>query len=202
MAEEGIVPKKLNKIERCAEDVIDQIMAGNWDKADVSVTSIATTWADYQIQASKDGATAATLETLSTALKRLQEHSSARRAHKAMCSANDICGAVMDLFALYHPKIPVEIGRLDVLERRVLLDAMADDLNAKDAIAGDLANVVRLWETVKPSVLVHKGEAVARQFDTSLAKQKLAIDGKNAAAAKAEAENALELVDALEKLYE
>jgi hypothetical protein len=58
-----------------------------------------------------------------------------------MNSNNDLSAAVIDLFAVYHPALPADLGRLDVLERQVVLDVIANDLTAQAAAlsAGDAA---------------------------------------------------------------
>ena len=38
--------------------------------------------------------------------------------------------AVIDLFARFNPQIPADIGRLDVLERHVILDVTAQNFDA------------------------------------------------------------------------
>ena len=104
---------------------------------------------------------------------------------------------MIDLYDTYHPPEPTDLGRLDVLERQVILD-----VNAKDfaAAASTLAKINTTWERVKPFMLAHKGAEIAAQFDKSLAVQAAALKAQDGNALKDEAINALELVDALEKV--
>ena len=105
---------------------------------------------------------------------------------------------MVELFALYSPKVPVDIGRLDVLERQLILDIAAkDDVAAKK----DLAKIMSVWSEVKPSVLEHNGKEVAAQFQESLDTQVVGLDSKNYADLTNQARNALEIVDVLEGLY-
>jgi len=115
-----------------------------------------------------------------------------------MQSANDLSAAVIELFAIYNPAIPADIGRLDVLERQVVLDVAANDYTAA---AASLANVKSVWESVKPSVLAHNGKDVEAQFEASIATQESALNTKDGMALTREAKNGLEIVDALEQLY-
>ncbi len=194
----GVVPDSLQTIEGAAEDVIDFAASGNWDKINADVISIADSWKAYQPQAGKDGAQQATQDALSSALAKLQTASAAKDAAGTMQSANDLSAAVIELFAIYNPKVPADIGRLDVWERQVVLDVAA---NNYDATAASLAKVKSVWESVKPSVLEHNGKDVAAQFDASIATQEQALTAKDGATLTSEAKNGLEIVDALEGLY-
>jgi len=105
---------------------------------------------------------------------------------------------VVELFSFYTPKVPADIGRLDVLERQVILDVAAKDYSAATI---RLSKTMSVWREVKPSVLEHNGKEVAAQFDTSLEIQTVAVDSKNDTQLTNEARNGLEIVDALEGLY-
>jgi len=194
----GIVPDSLQTIEAAAEDIIDFADSGNWDKINQDVTSIADAWKSYQPQATKDGAPQMAQDSLSFALTQLETVSAAKDASATMQSANDLSAAVVELFAVYNPAIPADIGRLDVLERQVVLDVAANDFTAATT---NLAKVKSVWETVKPSVLEHNGKDVADQFESSLTTQASALNAEDGSALTNEAKNGLEIVDAVEQLY-
>jgi hypothetical protein len=115
-----------------------------------------------------------------------------------MQASNNVSAAVVELYALYNPKIPVDIGRLDVLERQVILDVAAKNYSSAES---NLAKAKSAWENVKASALQHNGKEVADQFEASLTAQASALAAKNDAALTKEARDALEIVDALERLY-
>jgi hypothetical protein len=115
-----------------------------------------------------------------------------------MQSANDVSAAVVELFGLYNPMLPVDIGRLDVLERQVILDVAADDYTAAMA---SLAIVQTVWQAVKPSVLAHGGQDASAQFEASLAIQANALEVQDSTTLTTETKNGLEIVDAFERLY-
>jgi len=192
------VPDTLQTIEGAAEDIIDFAPSGAWDKINADVTSIANAWKAYQRQAGKDAAPQSARDALSSALVKLQTASVAKDAVATMQAANDLSAAVIDLFDVYNPKIPADVGRLDVLERQVILDVAA---NNYDAAAASLAKVKSVWESVKPSVLESKGKDVAAQFETSITIQEEALTAKDGTTLTNEAKNGLEIVDALESLY-
>ena len=194
----GVVPSSLQTIEAAAEDIIDFAPSGGWDKIGTDVTDIANAWASYEPQADKDGASQELQDAMTTAIEELQSASVAKDPAATMQGSNDVSAAVVEMFALYHPKIPVDIGRLDVLERQVILDVAARDYAAATT---SLALARSDWEKVKPSVLDLDGRDVAAQFEASLAAQESALNAKDDAALTNEARNGLEIVDALEQLY-
>lgn len=193
-----IVPDSLQTIEGAAEDIIDFASSGNWEKINADVASIADAWQTYQQQARKDGAPQSTQDTLTAAIAELQVASATKDAAATMQSANDLSAVVVELFDIYNPKIPADIGRLDVWERQIVLDITADNY---DAATISLSKVKTVWENVKSSVLEQNGKDVAALFEASIATQENTLKAKNSAALINEAKNGLEIVDALEQLY-
>ncbi len=193
-----VIPGSLQTIEADAEDIIDFAPSGNWDKIGTDVSDISNAWKSYQPQAGKDGASQDIQGSMTSALTQLETASTAKDPAGTMQASNDISGAVVELFALYDPTIPADIGRLDVLERQVILDVAANDYSAAMT---SLANTKSDWEKVKSSVLEHNGQEVAAEFEASLTRQESALDAKDEDALTNEAKNALEIVDALEALY-
>lgn len=194
----GVVPNSLQTIEADAEDIIDLAPSSNWDKIGTDVTQIASAWESYEPQADKEGAPQEIQDAMTTAINQLETASTAKDSASTMQASNNVSGAVVELFALYDPTIPADIGRLDVLERQVILDVAANDYSAAMT---SLANTKSDWEKVKPSVLEHNGDEVAAEFEASLTKQESALAAKDNAALTNEANIALEIVDALEELY-
>jgi hypothetical protein len=194
----GKAPDSLTAIEAQAEDIIDYAPSGNWQRINTDVTTISEAWRTYQPQAIKDGATQSMLDSFNSAFVNLQTAASAQDKTGTMQASNDISAVVVDLFALYHPAIPADVGRFDVLERQVILDAANGNFTG---VSDDLAKINKIWETLKPSILLHNGQEVADQFEASLSTQAKASDAKDVNTLTDEANNALELVDAMENLY-
>ena len=194
----GVVPNSLQTIEAAAEDIIDFAPSGNWDKINKDVTDIETAWTSYELQAENDGASQQLQDMMNSAIVELKDASASKDPATTMQGSNDVSAAVVELFALYHPTIPVDIGRLDVLERQVILDVSAQDYAAAQK---SLAQTKAVWDDVKALVLEHNGKEVAADFEASLAAQESALDTKNVETLTTEAQNALELVDSLEQLY-
>jgi len=197
-APSGVVPNALVTIEAAAEDIIDLAPGGTWSKIGTDVTDIANAWKSYQQQANKDGVSAEIQDAMTTAIGKLQTASGAKDPAATMQGSNDVSAAVVEMFALYHPQIPADIGRLDVLERQVILDVAAKDYSAAET---NLAKTKSVWDEVKPSALEHNGKDVVAQFEASLTAQESALTAKDDSALTTEARAGLEIVDALEQLY-
>lgn len=194
----GVLPNSLVTIEAAAEDIIDLAPSGDWDKINADVTDIENAWKSYQPQVDQAGASKEIQDAMSSALADLKTASASKDATATMQGSNDVSAAVVELFALYTPKVPADIGRLDVLERQVILDVAAKDYSAATK---SLAKTKSVWEEVKPSVLEHNGKEVAAQFEASLTAEESALKAKDDATLTNEARNGLEIVDTLEGLY-
>jgi hypothetical protein len=194
----GVVPQDLVTIEAAAEDIIDFAPSGNWDKINQDVTDIEEAWKSYEPRSKQDGAAQEVDDLMTSALAALETASKSKDASGTMQGSNDVSAAVVELFALYNPVIPADIGRLDVLERQVILDVAAQDY---PAAMETMTKTRSVWENVRASVLEHNGKDPAAQFEASLEAQAAALEAKDANALTREASDALELVDALEQLY-
>jgi hypothetical protein len=139
----GAVPNSLVTIEAAAEDIIDFAPSGGWDKINKDVTEIEGAWKSYQPQADKAGASKEIQDAMTSALADLKTASASKDAAATMQGSNDVSAAVVELFALYTPKVPADIGRLDVLERQVILDVAAKDYSAATE---SLAKTMSVWK--------------------------------------------------------
>jgi hypothetical protein len=194
----GHMPDPLDTLEAQAEDIIDIVPGGNWERVTADVAAITEAWRVYQTQAAKDKVPQPFQEALTVALDRLPKALAAKDAASAMQAANDLSAAVVDLFTVYRPTRPTDLGWLDVLERQVVLDVAADDFTVA---ADSLAKTNTVWARLKPVILAHNGSEVATRFENSLSAQQEALNTENASALTTEANNGLELVDALEQLF-
>ena len=195
-AKGGVVSQDLLKIEVQVEDILDVVPGGDWAKVSKDLSDIDAIWAGYQKQAATDGAPQTLLDAFGETLSRLKTEATAKTAITTQQTANDLSAIVVDLYDVYHPAEPTDLGRLDVLERQVALDVDRKDFTAA---ASTLAKVNATWERVKPFMLAHNATEAAAQFEKSLAVQASALKAQDGAALKDEVLNALEIVDALEK---
>ena len=191
------VPEPLATLEAQAEDIMDVAPGGSWEHVTADVAAMVNAWQAYQTRAA-DEAPQPFRGALTAALDRLQKASAAKAAAGTLQAANDVSAAVADLFTVYRPATPTDLGRLDVLERQVVLDAGAKD---SAAIADSLAKINAIWTRLKPVILAHNGSTAATQFENSLATQQKALDAGELSALTAEANDGLELIDVLERLF-
>jgi len=198
-AKPGSVPESLNTLEVQAEDIIDAVPGGDWKKVTADVAAIDTAWQAYQAQAKNDHIPQPFQDALAAALDGLQKTSAAKDAPGTLQAANDLTAAVLDFVTVYHPAEPTDLGWLDVLERQVMLDSAVDDWSAA---ADSLAKTSAVWSRLTPVILAHNGSDAATQFENSLTAQQQALSNENRESLTTEATNSLELVDALEKLFE
>jgi len=193
------VPTTLQAIESNAEDIIDLAGTGGWTQVLKKVASISNSWAIYRKQAAGIGLSESMKQSFDSALKRLERESAAKNRDATMQSANDLSAVVVDMYGLYNPAIPADVGRLDVLERQVVLDTKAGKW---DAAEQSLAKVKIVWDRLKPSVETHHGANLTKQFQENLLDQTMALQARNKTILVSQANHALDLVDGLEKLYE
>jgi hypothetical protein len=132
------------------------------------------------------------------ALTALQTFATAKDGAGTMQAVNDLSAAIVDMYATYNPTTPVDIGRLDVLERQVVLDGQAGNYEAATLT---LMETNTVWNRVKPMVLEHSGADVAKEFETSLQLQTEAVTSAKGEALTTEASRGLEIVDALEGVF-
>ena len=193
------VPDPLQTIEAQAEDIIDVTPAGDWTTIATDVEDISAAWKTYL--ASDAGASAPTVssEALTQALAALETSSAAEDAQRTMQASNDVSAAVVDLFALYDPVVPADIGRMDVLGRQVILDVSDSDL---PAATRSVTRYAAVWNSVRSRVIEHGGEAEAGDLDASVERMRHALNAGDAKALIAEVRINLELVDALERVFD
>ena len=129
---------------------------------------------------------------------RLQSATSSKTDRATLQAANDLSAAVVDIFTVFHSRIPSDLGRLDMLERQIVLDvatknwAAATDSRAKAGV---------IWARLKPFIMTQGGAKLATQFDANLAAQASGLVRKDGSTITSKAKEGLEIVDALEKLY-
>lgn len=114
-------------------------------------------------------------------------------------AANVVSSVMEELFGLYNPPVPPPIITLDYLGREVFLDALAGDLVRAGT---DAATAMSRWKALKPTVVAAGGEKVAGDYEASLSALQADINAGDAKAVQDEANVGLELVDALEAVFE
>jgi hypothetical protein len=135
---------------------------------------------------------------LDAAVSGLQRAAATRKANETMEAADEVGIRVMDLYQYYRPGIPPELRQLQVLEKRVVIDAAANRL---DGASDALQHLGTTWQRVRPAVLDRGGDRTVLILDTNLADQRAALDSGDEEALAARAQIALGLIRELQRLY-
>ena len=196
-AETGSVPQPILDMENDAEDAIDQVLAGRWDRVSSDAGSLAKTWKEFLSSSEASGVTADQRGTMEKAISDLAAAAQSQDALAARQAANNVSKVIVDVFDLFQHKVPGDISRLAWQERQVLIDVDRADWTA---VTADLAQLRQTFNRAKPGVLAAGGDREAADFEASLNEQDRLAAAQDPAIVD-EGNVALELVDDLEGVY-
>jgi hypothetical protein len=100
----------------------------------------------------------------------------ARNVAEARKAPLNVGQASLDLQLQYRPLAEIDLARLDLWARRLLVDAAGDDLGA---VVGDVATLEWIWDRVAHVVAAPDAERIETQLDDL----RTAADGEDLAAA-------------------
>jgi hypothetical protein len=190
------VPDALASLEAGAEDVIDLVPDGGWANITREVDGMRTTWDGFRATASRVDASMA--DRIDRALAALADAAKAKAGAGTAQAANDVSAPLVELLAHYALGHPVQVGRLDVIGRQIVIDADGRDL----AAAGMQVAAARAeWTAVRADILAHDGAKVSARAEASLEALQRALDARDATTVSRKAAELLEIVDAMEGLY-
>jgi hypothetical protein len=193
------VPERLNTIEEASEDIIDIVPKEQWADITRDVRDVDAAWSRYRRQAVVDGARAGIVSSLEQALGRLRVAADSANGPETAQAANDLSAATVELYGLYDIARPVDIGRLDVVGRQIILDEQRGDPAAAGA---QVRRVVSIWNGgLREDILAHHGAGVADQTRRLLTAMSRAVADGDRDAVVSRAKAFLEVVDAMERLY-
>ena len=162
------------------------------------VEGVDDAWGQYQTEATADGAPATIVQGITTSIAALDRASGAKQPTETMQAANDLSAGVVELYGLYEIGRPVGIGRLDVIGRQIVFDAVAKD---QSGVQAELGKARSEWSAIEADLAGRGGQEVIDQTNGLLD----AMDKQTAAgdlgAVAANARDFLEVVDAMEQLY-
>jgi hypothetical protein len=157
----------------------------------------ASDWAEFVDSSEAGGVTDGQREAMDKAIADLGRAAYSEDGIGARQAANDVSKVIVDVFDLFEHMVPTDVGRLDWMERQVIIDADRDDWTA---VQSDLTQTRYTFSRIKSDVSASGGEKEAADFEASLAKQARLASAEDTAIVD-EANLALELVDALERVY-
>jgi hypothetical protein len=194
----------LQKIDAQAEAIIVTVPTADWPRVFAYVRDINDTWHDYRrptvepaLEPLRPPGTMLERD-LGAAVAGLQRAAATRNATGTMAAADQVGIRAMDLYQYYRPGIPPELRQLQVLEKRIVIDAARNDL---DRAATSLRRLGTTWQRVRPAVLARGGDHTVLILDTNLADQRSALDAGDQEALAARAQIALGLIRELQRLY-
>lgn len=191
------VPKTLAGIEASSEAIVDAVATKDWKTVAREVASIRSAWSSFRKQAVTDGVPGEMVTAFDDALGRLRRAAKTKQGPQTAQAANDLSAATVEMLGRYSLGHPVEIGRLDVIGRQIVLDAQGSKLAE---LAAQVAKTQAEWDAIRADVAT-RSPAIAAQTDATLqalTEPKIAGDPK---AVKTQGVILLEVVDAMEGLY-
>lgn len=193
-----VVPKPLSDIEAQAEDVVDRVAVADWSAVVRDVATMRADWTSFGPTAASAGVPPATADAFAAALDRLGTAAAAQDAAGTAQAANDASSATVEMLGRYDLGYPVEIGRLDVIGRQVVIDAGVGDFPAATA---QVRQAEQQLAAAQPSLAAHGGDQVLGQTRATLAEMQRLADARNADVLTTQAKVLLEVVDGMEQLY-
>ena len=186
------VPQAVTDIGNHGEDLYDAVHASDWSKAQAIVDSLdgsvnALPAGDARIQPQRT--------TLSAVLDTLHREVAAHHRYAALEAANQVTYRAAKMSEPFEPTTPAAVALLDFYGREVEIWAAQKNLPKLQETASAMRAT---WNTVRPAVESHGGNAAARDMERDVA---------NVEAARTPAEFArlatpvLDLVDVLEKVF-
>ncbi|MBW7882623.1 MAG: hypothetical protein H3C34_08295 [Caldilineaceae bacterium] len=193
------IPEPLAAMEAQAQDIFDSAPQSDWTRIERDVISMNEAWQRYDPQSAPRPAPAPFLHKVETAIAELESAVASKDLPATRQAANDLSEAAVDLFAVYNPSPPADLGRLAMLERQVMLDVQAGDYAAA---ANSLAVTDAIWVRMQADVRARNGADVASHFSASISAQAEALHAQDDQSVILEAQNGLELVGVVEKLFQ
>jgi len=164
-------PPEIEAVTRDAGDILEAARSGNWTAASAAAAAASTAWTGLRA-----GAVPTLLAAqMSDALDDLARAADRREPANASRAAIDVAGAGLDLQLRSRPYAEVDLARLDLWSRQLMVDAAANDAGA---VAGDVATI----ETIRDRIAHTLGSSVG-PIDAVLHELRAAADKKELAAA-------------------
>jgi hypothetical protein len=132
------VPAELDVLAGGARAGFDAAGSRRWSALSGQVEAMAAAWAR-----TREGMPAQLAGQMTAAMEALAEASAARHPGRARQAALDAEQAALDLQLRHRPPAQVDLDRLDLWTRRLLVDAAAGD---EGAVAGDAATLLVIWD--------------------------------------------------------
>jgi hypothetical protein len=168
----GRVPAELDRVAAGAADAFDAARSESWKAASAPVRIVTRGWNRYR----GNDVPPMVGDEMTAAVERLGTAVAARDSERAGQAAIDVARAVLDLQLQYRPPAEIDLGRLELWTRQILLDL---EEGTRGAVAGDLATL----EWVRDRIAQAYGSAEVSRIDLHLGDLRLAAVGEDLRAA-------------------
>lgn len=187
------MPKAIEHAEDISEGIQSDIAKGKWD--DVTKKTA-------HLQALSDslkttGASTADMTAYDTAVATLAKDVSSKDQLGAAMAANEANRATYSMMATYSPKVPVQVGYMDVDTRDAVYRAMGADWSGAEKAVKDLSTS---YSAVQAHV-VQKDPNLDQKVRTGIDQLTTAVGQKNTTAVSDAAKELLDDVDKIEHTY-
>jgi hypothetical protein len=194
------IPRALFNIENIAESAYEKALLADFSAVADDAKNIGSAWETFRSAAKGKGADATLLGDFDVSVTALLTVStSSKDVAEVARAANAVSYSMGDLYALYHPIVPVEVMMLDYQERELVLDGM--EIDWVEA-AADLTAVKAIWAKLKPTLAANSdGAKSGDDYDRSLAAVVRDLEQKDGARLILDANKGLDLVDAMGTVF-
>jgi hypothetical protein len=168
----GPVPAELDRVSAGAADGFHAARSENWKAASAAVRTVTSGWNGYR----GNDVPSMVGDQMTAAVEHFGATVAARDSGGAGQAAIDVAQAGLDLQLQHRPPAEVDLARLELWTRQLLLDLEA---GARGAVAGDLATL----EWVRDRIAHALGSAEVSRIDLHLGDLRLATMNKDVRAA-------------------
>ncbi|MDQ3717125.1 MAG: hypothetical protein M3381_14125 [Actinomycetota bacterium] len=141
----GKPPAELDQLATVSADVYTAAGAADWAAVAALLHSLTTAWASYR----DTGVPPLTADGMDVALEALTSAAATQEAAVTQQAANDLAYVMTDLRLRHAPPATVDVGRMDILARQVLLDAAAEQ---QGFLTGDATHLEAVWNRISHAI--------------------------------------------------
>ena len=180
----GPVPAEVDQLATAGADLFVAAGAADWAAVTALLDSLNTAWASYR----ETGVPPLTADGMDVALEALAAAAGGKDAPATQQAANDLAYVVTDLRLRHEEPAAVDVDRMDIVARQIMVDAAADD---EAFVLGDVRHLEALWARTSQNV---DGSA-ASSIEGQLADLRVAAESGDYPAAIAAAEALRQALD-------
>ena len=152
------IPNELLSIETDAEDIIENIYAGDWQSVRTRTDNIKTNMRDVLPQLQQAQVPGNVIAEINQAARNLEQHAMQERTFPAMSQANQTTRYVADALEYFKVVIPPDIHRLSYFARQIIINVEQNDwAEARNNYNRALA----AWNRIKPELGAAYNEDIA-----------------------------------------